>query len=244
MKSAAIVTMRTNSKRLPGKALSRITDHKRAVDIIIQRAKLTELPVILATSISSSDDELSNIAVNHKIEVFRGSLLNKIKRWYDCFEKFQIETALLIDGDDLCYDYDVAKRAMKQLSESGADIIMSPEEIVTGLFTLAVTKNAIKKLYDIAPLDSLDTDVFTHLLKKANLIVQFVQLHEYERNKPIRLTLDYEEDLEFFKKLYSVLDIQSSGTKILSYIETNKDLAQINYHKQKDFLQNKLQTQK
>ena len=63
---AAIVTMRNSSKRLPNKSIAKITDKLTAADIIIQRAKLTGLPVILATSTDQSDDSLEVIGKNQK----------------------------------------------------------------------------------------------------------------------------------------------------------------------------------
>jgi len=144
--NAAIISMRMSSKRLPNKSLAEIIDKKKSVDIIIERAKLTGFPVIFATSLDQSDDQLVEAAKKHDVNIFRGALLNKIKRWNDCFELYGIENALLIDGDDLCYDYNIAKKSMKNLQSSEFDIIWCPDVIITGLFTIAMTKNAIKKL--------------------------------------------------------------------------------------------------
>ena len=171
---AAIVTMRNSSKRLPNKSMAKITHDESAADIIIERAKLTGLPVILATSLDKSDDDLVIIGQKHNVMVFRGSLINKIKRWHNCFKKFDIEHALLIDGDDLCYDYDIGKRSLSELKTSKSDIIWCPQEIITGLFTLAVTKTAIKKLYSCVPDEDTNTDQFTHIFEKANLKILLI----------------------------------------------------------------------
>ena len=53
---AAIVTVRNTSSRLPNKAIMKIKDDIRSIDIVIERAKQTGLPVILATSTSDTDD--------------------------------------------------------------------------------------------------------------------------------------------------------------------------------------------
>ena len=87
----AIVTVRNSSSRLPNKAIMNIKNNLRSIDIVIKRAKQTGFPVILATSISETDDIFESISKEHEIEFFRGSLLNKIKRWYDCFEKYNIK---------------------------------------------------------------------------------------------------------------------------------------------------------
>jgi len=85
IKNAVIVTVRNSSSRLPNKTIMQIKNGLRSVDIIIERAKKTGYPVIVATSTDISDDILINISKDHNVESFRGSLKNKIKRWYDCF---------------------------------------------------------------------------------------------------------------------------------------------------------------
>lgn len=231
--------MRTSSTRLPKKSLADITNTKKSIDIIIERAKLTGFPVIFATSSDQSDDRLAEIAKSHDIIIFRGALLNKLKRWNDCFEQFEIENALLIDGDDLCYDYDIAKRAMNDLRTSEFDVIWCSDEIITGLFTLALKKNAIKTLYSCEPSENFDADVFTHLFKKTNLKISYINLENNQKNKNIRLTLDYEKDLLFFRELYKNISTGESGKNIIKFILENPDIASINYQCQQDFLNNK-----
>tara|TARA_B110000263_G_C15243805_1_gene480723 strand:- start:167 stop:919 length:753 start_codon:yes stop_codon:yes gene_type:complete len=237
--NAAIISMRMSSKRLPNKSLAEIIDKKKSVDIIIERAKLTGFPVIFATSLDQSDDQLVEAAKKHDVNIFRGALLNKIKRWNDCFELYGIENALLIDGDDLCYDYNIAKKSMKNLQSSEFDIIWCPDEIITGLFTIAMTKNAIKKLYSFEPNENSDTDIFTHLFEKANLKISYVELDGNQKNKEIRLTLDYEKDLLFFRELYKHISILETGDNIIKFILEHPEIANINYQCQQDFLENK-----
>jgi spore coat polysaccharide biosynthesis protein SpsF len=236
---AAIVTVRNSSVRLPNKAIMKVKEELTAIDIVIKRAKKTGMPVIIATSTSSDDDIFVNIAKQHNIEIFRGSLLNKIKRWEDCFQKFEINNALLIDGDDLSYDYDIAKRAMKKLKSSSIfDIIKSPVETVCGFFTYAITKEGMKKLFSVASENDTNTDVITKYIELSGLNSEHVPLLIHEKNKDMRLTLDYKEDLEFFQELYKNIDIDSNGEKIVNYLSQNKFITSINFYKQKEFLQN------
>ena len=57
-------------------------------------------------------------------------------------------------------------------------------------------------------------------------------------DKKIRLTLDYPDDLRFFKELYKNIDILSSGKTIIDFCENNKSIMEINFHKHKDYLEN------
>ena len=118
MNDVAIVTVRNSSSRLPNKAIMKVKSDLKAIEIVIKRAKKTGFPVILATSISKDDDIFEEIAKKNNIEIFRGSLLNKIKRWFDCFKEFDIKNSLLVDGDDLAYNYDIGRRGMMELKET------------------------------------------------------------------------------------------------------------------------------
>ena len=76
-----VIQARTGSTRLPNKAILKISNEFSAIDILIKRVQKTELPIIIATSKEPSDDIFEDIAQKHKVKIFRGSLINKIKRW-------------------------------------------------------------------------------------------------------------------------------------------------------------------
>ena len=235
---AAIITIRNSSKRLPNKAIKNITDKLRSIDILINRIKQTNLRIILATSIDPTDDVFEQIVREHNIEIFRGSLLNKIKRWHDCFQDKKLENALLVDGDDLAYDYDIGIRALKQLKSNNLDLVLNPKEIVCGLFTYVISRNGICKLFKTAKSNDIDTDVPSMFMEIADLNKEYVSLSESEKNKNIRLTLDYEDDLQFFRKLFQNIGILVTGNDIISFLEKNENIIKINFDRQKDYLEN------
>ena len=53
---AAIVNVRNSSSRLPNKAIMKIKGDLRSIDIVVERAKKTGFPVIIATSTDKRDD--------------------------------------------------------------------------------------------------------------------------------------------------------------------------------------------
>jgi len=233
-----IVSARCSSSRLPNKALLEINNDLKSIEIVIERAKLIGLPVILATSNDSSDDSLEHIARKHHIHIFRGELENKIKRWRDCFNKFQIDYAVQIDGDDLCYDFNLAKKALEKIHDNEYDIITCKKDVITGLFTFVLTRDSIEKLFLVAKEKSINTDIIIKFIEKAGLKVGFLETSSLEINKNIRLTLDYKEDFEFFKKLYSLIDSRTTTKEIIEFLEENPNICKINFHKQADFIKN------
>lgn len=239
-----IVTVRNTSTRLPNKTIAYITENMRSLDIVIHRAKKIGLPVIVATSTDNSDDIISEIAKENNVHIFRGSLLNKIKRWKDCFGRYKIDNAVLVDGDDILYDFNIGARAIKKLINSDCDMIKNPKNIVCSLFTLAIKKKAIEKMYKYASYDYINTDVITEFINKADIKVQEVKLHNWEKNKPYRLTLDYKEDLEMFRVLISQIGIDISGKEIIFFLDNNKDISLINIHRQQEYLDNQIKFNK
>ena len=57
-KSGALVTVRASSSRLREKCFQKLTDELCLLQIVIRRAKTMECPVVVATSVDSSDDEI------------------------------------------------------------------------------------------------------------------------------------------------------------------------------------------
>ena len=238
MNNFSLITVRNSSKRLPGKPFLPIINNFPAIEIVIKRAKKIGFPVILVTSVEKDDDVFEKFEEKYGIKIFRGSLLNKIKRWNDCFKENDIDNALLIDGDDLAYDFDIGRRAIQQLINSKSEMIINSPEIICGLFTYAITREGISKLSSVAPNDSIDTDVITKFIDLAKIETEEIILKDFEKNKEFRLTLDYKEDLEFFQNLYSNLDPEEDNQKIIEFLEKNDEIPKINYYKQKEFLNN------
>ena len=144
-----IITARSSSTRLRNKIMLDITKKFKAIDILVKRSKLIGLPVVLATSNAKSDDKLVKyVKKKYKIKIFRGSLNNKVKRWYDCFLKYKINSACFIDGDDLLFDYDLYKKNFDLIKNKAKPYMMkNPSNIVTGGFTYIINAKFLKKIF-------------------------------------------------------------------------------------------------
>ena len=94
-------------------------------------------------------------------------------------------------------------------------------------------------MFKIATNTQTNTDIITSYIEKADLQTNFVSLENYERNQNIRMTLDYKEDLLFFRKLYERNNIIENTKNIVDFLIDNENIVKINFHRQKDFLTNK-----
>lgn len=237
MTAAAIVTVRATSSRLPGKCLLPITGEYNALQVVLRRAAATGLPVVIATSTAATDDPIEAVGRAAGVAVFRGRLLNKLQRWRDCAQAHGLDHLIMVDGDDLAFDYDIAKRVAELMRGGEADAYKPPADIVCGLFTAAYTRAALDKLAAQAPDPEQDTDVIDVFTERARLRVAEVPLTEEERGKTVRLTLDYQEDAEFFRALYARLPVDAAGPEVVR-VALDEGLWRLNWSRQADYVAN------
>ena len=51
----------------------------------------------------------------------------------------------MIDGDDLCFDYELYKRGLKIIKKNNYDLIQNDKSIITGLFTYIISYKGLLK---------------------------------------------------------------------------------------------------
>lgn len=89
-----LLQARTNSTRLPGKSLLTIAGLPLAV-LAAKRLGNKGHNVILLTSDSNYDDELTLVALDNKVKVFRGSLNNVLERFLSSTDGYHEDTLIV-----------------------------------------------------------------------------------------------------------------------------------------------------
>ena len=235
---AAIVTVRSLSTRLPKKCYQRLFDELSMIEIVIRRAKKIGCQVILATSDDHSDDGLEEIAIKEGVSLYRGAMLNKIHRWFHCFKEFDLNLAMLIDADDPSFSFSLARRSLERMQITGAQFLKGTDNLMPGFITYGVSREGIAKLYSNAKDPTIDTDVIDVFIERANLNTTLIEpLPDEEITKKIRLTVDYEEDLEFYRKLFNSISYLEESTKMIKKIIEHK-ISEINWFRHEEFLKN------
>ena len=241
-----LITARSNSSRLYNKILKNIVGNDKSIDILIKRAEKIGYPIILCTSNSKSDDKLINyVKKKHKnVIIFRGSLKNKLKRWYDCFRTYRINFACMVDGDDLSFCYKLYKNSIDLIKKKNLDLIKYSNKMIPGAFTYAISFNCLiksKKLFN-KHVNSEMVDPYFKNNKIKKIILPFPKY--LNKNKNIRITMDYIEDLNFFRKLYNKNQVTMSLKNLISFLEKNKKIKKINYFRDKDWASNQTKLKK
>jgi spore coat polysaccharide biosynthesis protein SpsF len=239
MKHALFVSVRTGSSRLPNKAILKIND-RFTIEYLIERLKNVKFTknIVLCTTTLPQDDILCDIAVENGIKYFRGSSEDKLQRWMDASNHFNIERFVNADGDDIFYDAPLADLCFQQLLNSNADFIDG-----SGFYNdvYGIKVETLKKVCEIK--DSNETEFI-----KPYFIESGFFNHEKLQNVPkiyhktnMRMTLDYEKDFLFFKEVIGSLNENKQYldfSKILNFLIDNPDVVNINSYLDKDWREN------
>lgn len=244
MTRAVFITVRSDSSRLPGKAYKDILGSP-VIEMIIKRAKLvkkTDL-VVVCTTERKIDDKIIELAEKNNVKYFRGSLDDKLERWYGAVQKFNIDTFATFDGDDLLCAPELIDLGLEQMQREGLDFLEAPDNLAVGAFTYCIKASALKKVCGIKDTDDTemmwtyfkDTGIFkTGVLKVDNKIYY---------NPDARLTLDYQEDFDFFEKVFKYFNNKENDVslvKVMEYLNAHPEIVSINADRAKEWKQNQI----
>jgi len=240
--NAIFITVRTASTRLPQKCLLPFGPG-RTIEFLIRRLKGSRLAdgIVLCTTEKAEDDVLCEIASREGIAFFRGSEGDKLIRWEGAAAKFAVEFFVSADGDDLFCEPELIDLGFAQYRETGADFI-EQEGLICGSFTYGIKTAALRRVCEIK--DSPDTEMMWVYFKDTGMFGC-----EMLRNAPdvykrpeIRMTLDYPEDLTFFRTCAEHFWAQGRNDftlrDVVAFLDANPSVIAINQFRQQAFLAN------
>ena len=238
---AIFITVRSNSKRLPEKCFRKIKN-KTTIEQVISRAKKSKLAegIVLCTTELNEDDRLCDIAQAQDILYFRGSEEDKLERWLGACNKYNVDFFITADGDDLLCDPGLIDMAFQQYEQNKEmnDFIKS-DSVICGAFTYGIRSSALRKVCDIK--DSSDTEMMWVYFTDTGLfnISELKNIPEEFNRDDIRMTMDYEEDLQFFTTIIENFDNDDYGlSDIVNFIDENPEIKMINFHRHMEWSQN------
>lgn len=242
MKSAVFITVRTDSSRLPNKALLPILG-KPTILMVMLRAKLVENAdaVVVCTTKRSIDDVIVKLSGECGIFHYRGSLDDKLDRWRGAAKEFDIDCFVTMDGDDLLCDPELMATGIEQLQLGGVDFIEAPKDLICGSFTYGIKTTALEKVCSIK--DTTDTEMMWVYFKDTG----FFKVSTLKVNDPvffdpkIRMTLDYEDDFTFFKAIFEHFNCVINDVPlrdIVPYLRAHPAIIQLNAFRHHDWASN------
>jgi spore coat polysaccharide biosynthesis protein SpsF len=232
------VTVRASSSRLPNKCLLPF-GKLRVLNHIIRRAIFYGIEPIICTSTDYSDNIIEKISKEEGVRCFRGSLQNKLKRWLDCAEYFNIDRFHTIDADDPFFDGEEMKKSIELLEKENLDMVCPTEVSSAGgasvgySLTTSIVKRACKGLEDDA-----DTEMMWHYIEKIPELKKTILKNLVKYDISARMTLDYHEDYIFLEAIRLILGNMASQEEIYQMLVNNTDLLSINSFRTEDWKNN------
>lgn len=235
---ATFITARTGSIRLPGKHLLQIMG-KPVIEHLIERVKQAKLPqqVILCTTILPEDDVLDQIATKAGISTFRGHPTDILMRWLKTAELYNVDFIVSAEGDDVFCDPVYIDKIVEHFLETKADYITC-RGLPFGATPTGIKVDALRKVCKLK-LDD-DTEGQSRYFTQTGLFrVEYLDITDPELHHPeIRMTLDYQEDFEFFKAVFQHLYQPGkifNLRDIIKLLEQHPEIVQLNQDMQKKY---------
>ena len=227
-----IITVRTSSTRLKNKCLLPFGNEPTVIEHIIKRSLFFNIDPIICTSIDPTDDILEEIAKKNKIKLFRGSLNNKLKRWMDCANKFELSSFHTVDADDPFFDGSEMKQSIFILNQENLDFVSPSKYSSSGGATVGYSiKSSIIKNALIGINEDADTEMMWYLLENLpNIKTKIYPDPAYLSNgaPQFRLTLDFQEDYWLLSSIARILGNNTDSKNVYQLLINNPDFHLIN----------------
>ncbi len=232
MRIGFLITARMKSTRL-AKKLTLEINGRQIIRWMIDRLK--QCPsiddIIICTSTNQQDNILVEIASEEGIKVFRGSEEDVIQRLYEASKYYNVEYALNITADCPLVSLEYIDITIDKYKQTNADLIRSLE-LPHGFFLYGLKVEAMQKVCEIKK--GTNTEVWGKYFTDTALFnVLDIEIPDDLKRPDYRLTLDYPDDYEFFKRIYTHFGqytYKKSIYEIIGFIDEHPEIVQINKH--------------
>ena len=240
LKVTSIIQARISSGRLPKKVLMKL-NNKSILQHIVEFLKFSKFTdnIVIATTTLSEDDVIEEETKRLGIECFRGSSSDVLSRFYICGTLFKSDIVVRFTADDPLVDPLLVDEVIRICKSTGCDYVSNmlhrtfPYGYSSGE---GIKFKVLKQLHENLS-DPLDREHVTrYIIQNPNLYNIRNILAPVELARPHwRLTVDYKEDFDLMKEIFSRLYKPDSFIKYESLVELldkNPRLLQINqmYH--------------
>jgi len=231
-----IIQARTGSTRLPEKVIRPFYHKQTILDLLFEKVKKLNLPVVLATTINPLDDRLCTLAVKHEVPVFRGSEDDVLDRFIQAGRLFKFSKIIRICADNPFLDLSALEILADQFNQSNADYLGyrldgNKPSILThfGFWAEAVRLDALEKAAGLT-LEKLYHEHVTNFIY-GNPTLFNVKLIDADplvfSRTDIRLTLDTLEDFKMQVKIVDAIskeNINFGLRDIVSWLDKHPEI--------------------
>ena len=232
MKTAFLITARLKSTRLPKKILLEVEGKPLIVHMLDRIKHATSIDkIIICTSTNPQDDPLEKIAAQENVFCYRGSEEDVLARLLKAAQSHDLKHFANITADCPMMDPKLIDHAVMEYQNSDADLLMydgSNDDLPFGCYVIEVV--ALEKVCQQK--NETDTeDWVKHFTSNPDLKIRSIEVENKYRHKTLKTSLDYPEDYEFIKHVFSELYQQDrvfSILEIINLVKRRPDILEIN----------------
>lgn len=240
-KIAFIIQARLGSTRLPNKIILPFYNDESIIRLLIHKLKrFEECRVILATSVDERNLPLVEIAKEEKIEFFRGSENDVIKRFVDTAESFGVEHIIRICSDNPLLDMESLQqlldvvRSVDNIDYVSFNVNNTPSiKTHFGFWAEYVTLEALRRVIEYTDEKLYHEHVTNYIYSHPELFrIKWIDVPQCLQGRhDIRLTIDTENDFKNVQKIYETLygsdKKNSSIASVVEYIDSHSECLSI-----------------
>ena len=243
MRIGALTPVRLASERLPGKALMEICGRPVIYHLLDRMTASRHIQdpadVVVCTTEEATDDPLVEAVGHYGCSTFRGSTDDIIKRFGDAIQHFGFDAVMQADGDDPLSAPEYLDLTMDRLlTDEDIDIVTS-DGLPLGCNVKSFTTDAMRKVLAAYRSDQNDTGFADYFTKSGICHHEVIQpVSSDHTHETARLTLDYDVDFEFFRRIFEALYREGEifGTaEMVALLNKNTDWIEINRHVEEEY---------
>ncbi|PWJ26051.1 spore coat polysaccharide biosynthesis protein SpsF [Branchiibius hedensis] len=165
MATRVLLQSRLSSSRLPGKALLTVAGQP-VVALAARRAGNTGLDVVVATSDQPEDDAIADALGEIGVAVFRGSLHDPLRRFYDATRDLADDDLVVrLTGDNVVPDGSFVQQMIDDMHAAGERYIRVAVTDITGLGAEVFSAGLLRQAHRIAT-DPYDREHVTPWIRR------------------------------------------------------------------------------
>lgn len=225
-KVLVIIQARMSSRRLPGKVLLELNGEPTIQRIVDRLKRATQVDeIIVATSVDESDTKLFEFLQSKGVNCFRGALDDVLDRFIGVLATSDAEIIIRITADCPLVMPKLVDQMVFEFMESNLDYLSNTiyPTFPDGLDVEIFSKAALTKLNNLA-LSSTEREHVTLGMRNRPIDFRLRNFANKTNLSNLRWTVDYAEDFEFVRQVYSYFKDRESEFELDEVLKLSENI--------------------
>lgn len=237
MNADIFILARLGSSRLPEKHL-KLVNGKPAIKQLVDRLNATRKirNIVVCTTINKSDDKLASFLQKEGIIFFRGNEKDVLARFLDAAKHFQTDVIIDVEGDKIYTDPSYADKIVTVMENNNIDFVIGSDSqkfdptdhFIHGIIPTGVRVDALERLCSIKKAADTETGYKEFFTSQDMFSKRYINPEIVPKEaKKIRLTLDYQEDLDLANIIFKELGNDFSLQDVVKLFNQKPELTKL-----------------